>query len=209
MRLPRAEDLPHHDFAKLANGNVLVLAQEVETRSDYLQEVDRRGRVVWEWWPRDHLDEHFPDRDRRYPDPTHTNSVFELPENRWFDAGDDRFRPGNILVSARNLNAIFIIERSTGEIVWTHTRRSRLPARGADGAEGRARRRSRGLFQQRLPRPQCLPAKRDPGHRSRSTAGWSGRTRRRPSTPPSRGSSRSCPTAISSSPRARADGSSR
>lgn len=118
--LPRPEDLPHHDFAGLANGNVLVLAQEVETRSDYIQEVDRRGRVVWEWWPRDHLDEHFPDRDRRYPDPTHTNSVFELPENRWFDAGDVRFRPGNILVSARNLNAIFIIERSSGEIVWIH-----------------------------------------------------------------------------------------
>ena len=51
---------------------------------------------------------HFPDRDRRYPDPTHINSVFELTDNRWFDAGDGRFRPGNVLVSARNLNAIFI-----------------------------------------------------------------------------------------------------
>ncbi len=119
--LPRPEDLPHHDFARLANGNVLVLAQEVETRSDYLQEVDRRGRVVWEWWPRDSLDEHFPDRDRRYPDPTHVNSVFELPENRWFDDGDVRFRPGNILVSARNLNTIFIVEKRSGEIVWMHT----------------------------------------------------------------------------------------
>lgn len=119
--LPRTEDLPHHDFAELANGNILVLAQEVETRSDYLHEIDRRGRVVWEWWPRAHLDEHFPDRDRRYPDPTHTNSVFELPENRWFDDGDDRFRPGNILISARNLNAIFIVEKSSGEIVWTHS----------------------------------------------------------------------------------------
>jgi Arylsulfotransferase (ASST) len=119
--LPRSEDLPHHDFAQLANGNTVILAQEVETRSDYLQEVDRRGRVVWEWWPRDHLDEHFPDRDRRYPDPTHTNSVFELPDNRWFDGGDDRFRPGNLLISARNLNSIFIIEKSTGKIVWKHS----------------------------------------------------------------------------------------
>ena len=116
--LPREEDLPHHDVIKLANGHTLVLAQEVSTRSDYLQEVDRKGRVVWEWWPRDHLDEHFPDRDRRYPDPTHVNSVFELPANRWFDGGDDRFRPGNILVSARHLNSIFIIDRATGEICW-------------------------------------------------------------------------------------------
>ena len=118
--LPREEDLPHHDFIRLENEHYLVLAQETATRSDYIQEVDREGRVVWEWWPRDHLDRQFPDRDTRYPDPTHLNSVFELTDNRWFRAGDHRFRPGNILVSARNLNAIFIVERSTGEIVWKH-----------------------------------------------------------------------------------------
>ncbi len=116
--LPGEEDLPHHDVIKLANGRTLVLAQEVSTRSDYLQEVDRKGRVVWEWWARDHLDEHFPYRDRRYPDPTHINSIFELDDNRWFDGGDDRFRPGNILVSARHLNSIFIIDKATGEICW-------------------------------------------------------------------------------------------
>jgi hypothetical protein len=119
--LPRDEDLPHHDVIRLANGDVLVLAQEHETRSDYIQEVDRNGRVVWEWWPRDHLDEQFPDRDRRYRDPTHINSVFELGANRWFDAGDERFRPGNILISARNLNAVFIVDRKTGDIVWKHS----------------------------------------------------------------------------------------
>ncbi len=119
--LPREADLPHHDFITLANGHYLFLAQETATRSDYLQEVDRNGRVVWEWWPRDSLEEHFPDRDRRYPDPTHVNSLFELGGNRWFDAGDDRFKPGNILISARNLNTVFIVDRSTGEIVWKHS----------------------------------------------------------------------------------------
>ena len=119
--LPREEDLPHHDFIKLANGSYLFLAQETATRSDYLQEVDRSGRVVWEWWPRDSIEEHFPDRDRRYPDPTHINSVFELGENRWFEAGDGRFKPGNILISARNLNTVFIVEKATGEIVWKHS----------------------------------------------------------------------------------------
>ena len=119
--LPREKDLPHHDLIKLANGHFLVLAQEDATRSDYLQEVDRGGRVVWEWSPTDHLEEHFPDRDRRYPDPTHINSVFELDENQWFDSGDDRFKPGNILISARNLNTVFIVDKSTGEIVWKHS----------------------------------------------------------------------------------------
>lgn len=119
--LPREEDLPHHDFIALANGHYLLLAQETATRSDYLQEVDREGRVVWEWWPRDRLEEHFPDRDRRYPDPTHINSLFELEGNQWFDAGDERFEPGNILISARNLNTVFIVHKSTGEIVWKHS----------------------------------------------------------------------------------------
>jgi len=50
-------------IALLANGHVLVLAQETATRSDYLHEVDRDGRLVWQWWPRDHLDEHFPELD--------------------------------------------------------------------------------------------------------------------------------------------------
>lgn len=119
--LPREEDLPHHDVITLANRHTLVLAQETATRSDYLHEVDRKGRVVWEWWPRDHLEAHFPDRDRSYPDPTHINSLFELGPNRWFEAGDERFRPGNILLSARNLNAVFIVEKSTGGIVWQHS----------------------------------------------------------------------------------------
>jgi hypothetical protein len=120
-RLPRPEDLPHHDLVRLTNGNVLVLAQETATKTDYIHEVDRSGRVVWRWRATAHLDRHFPDRNRRFKDPTHMNSVRELPANRWFDAGDDRFRPGNILVSARNLDAIFIVDRATGEIVWTHT----------------------------------------------------------------------------------------
>jgi len=119
--LPGSEDLPHHDVIELGDGNHLILAQETTTRSDYLHEVDRKGRVVWEWSPQEHLERHFPDRDQRYPDPTHINSLFELPENRFFDDGDGRFKPGNILVSARNLNAIFIIDRSTGEIVWKHS----------------------------------------------------------------------------------------
>jgi len=113
-------DMPHHDLITLANGNYLVLGQKTETRTDYLHEVDRDGRVVWEWLVVDHLDAHFPDRDREIPDQSHINSVFEVTDNRWFDGGDERFRPGNLLVSARNLNTIFIIDKISGEIVWTY-----------------------------------------------------------------------------------------
>jgi hypothetical protein len=50
------------------------------------------------------------------------NSIRELPPNRWHTAGDERFRPGNILVSGRNLNTIFIIDKASGEVVWQYSR---------------------------------------------------------------------------------------
>lgn len=118
-RLASERDLPHHDLIWLANGNVMVLAQVEEIRDDYLQEVDRRGRVVWEWRFSEHLDAAFPERDRRHPDPTHVNSVHELGPNGWWDAGDARFRPGNLLLSARSLDAVVVVDRRSGGIVWT------------------------------------------------------------------------------------------
>jgi hypothetical protein len=120
-RLPSDGDLPHHDVIWLADGNVMVLAQVEQTRNDYLQEVDRHGRVAWEWRFADHLDAAFPKRDRRHPDPTHVNSVDELGPNPWWDAGDERFRPGNLLLSARTLDAILVVDRDSGEIVWKYS----------------------------------------------------------------------------------------
>ncbi len=117
--LPNEDDFPHHDLIKLANGNFLILAGDWATRSDYLLEVDRAGSVVWKW----RFDAHaaaFPGWTPDSSTPSHSNSLHELPSNRWFDAGDERFRPGNILVSARRLSTIFIIDKETGEVVWSH-----------------------------------------------------------------------------------------
>ncbi len=116
-RLPVEEDFPHHDLIQLANGDYLVLARDRATRTGYLHEVDRKGRVVWMWRSTDHVDE-FPTWDRDRKDPTHFNSIHELPPNRWFESGDERFRPGNILVSARHLNTVFIIDKRSSEVVW-------------------------------------------------------------------------------------------
>jgi hypothetical protein len=120
FRLAAEIDFPHHDLIRLRNGNYLVLARDRTNFTGYLQEVDRRGRVVWEWRSIEHIDS-FPTWDRERKDPTHINSIHELPKNRHFDAGDQRFRPGNILVSARHLDAIFIVDKRTGEVVWHYT----------------------------------------------------------------------------------------
>ncbi|MFV2073406.1 MAG: aryl-sulfate sulfotransferase [Thermoanaerobaculales bacterium] len=137
-RLPDDGDFPHHDLIQLRNGHFLVLARSKVRDTDYLQEVDSKGRMIWEWRSVDHRGS-FPTWNPDRKDPTHINSVFELPENRWFDAGDRRFRPGNILVSARHLNTIFIVDKLSGDVVWEYSRgldyqhEASMIAKGADG----------------------------------------------------------------------------
>jgi outer membrane protein assembly factor BamB len=113
-------NLPHHDLIRLQNGNYLILAHDGHSHTDYLLEVDREGKVVWDWFFEKHT-KPFPNWDPESTDPSHSNSIRELPPNRWFDEGDDRFRPGNILVSARSLNTIFIIDKGSGKVVWKYS----------------------------------------------------------------------------------------
>ena len=120
FQLPQKGEFPHHDLHKLDNGNYLILGNDITTHADYLWEVNEEKEIVWEWWSLDHLED-FPTWDLESPDPIHSNSIQALPPNRWFEGGDERFRPGNILVSGRNLDTIFIIDRLTGEVVWTYS----------------------------------------------------------------------------------------
>jgi Arylsulfotransferase (ASST) len=123
FRLPR-EDFPHHDLIALQNGNRLILAHDAIERLDYLLEVDAAGGVVWEWRAGRHLaadlERARAGAERVERNATHINSVHELPPNRWFDGGDQRFRPGNLLISARNLNTLYLLDRATGEVVWRY-----------------------------------------------------------------------------------------
>jgi len=48
----------------------------------------------------------------------HLNSASALGPNRWFDSGDHRFHPDNIIWSSRNANIMAIIDKKTGTIVW-------------------------------------------------------------------------------------------
>jgi hypothetical protein len=139
---------PHHDVFRKPDGNTLLICREAVPKEhlkqitepgfrnqtiygDAILEVDRDGRVVWEWHSHEHLDlNHY--RIIASPawrpgpynsticDWTHVNTVQALPENKWFDSGDRRFRPGNVMISPRNLDTVYIIDRETGEITWSY-----------------------------------------------------------------------------------------
>jgi len=113
--------IPHHDIIRLANGDTLVLVLRDGETADTLLEVDRAGKVVWTWKAIERLGKLLPEKPSHPNEITHINSLQELPENPWHAAGDQRFRPGNLLISARNLDTIFIIDRQSGDVVWSYT----------------------------------------------------------------------------------------
>jgi hypothetical protein len=100
---------------------------------DVIIEVSRRGEVVWEWHQHEWLDinqcnpvpasrDWFAGPDNNtITDWTHTNTVQALPENKWFDDGDARFRPGNVLISMRQLDTILIVDRESKQVAWSYT----------------------------------------------------------------------------------------
>jgi hypothetical protein len=124
----------HHDWYRLANGDTLVLANEIHAvpgfkagklYDDVIYEVTTGGQVVWKWSASEHLDEYgFTPasltllRDTAQPDYLHLNDMTAVGPNRWFDAGDKRFDPENILIDSREANFIAILDKKTGKVVW-------------------------------------------------------------------------------------------
>ncbi len=51
----------------------------------------------------------------------HTNTVQAIPKNKWYNAGDERFKPDNIMISPRSLDTIYIIDKDTKKVVWSYT----------------------------------------------------------------------------------------
>jgi len=140
---------PHHDVTRVGNGNTLMICREAVPESymhkvhdprygnmtlygDAILEVSPAGEVVWEWHGYEHLDlnqHQIPASPDWFAGPynntacdwMHVNTVRPLPENRWHDAGDERFKPGNVMISPRSLDTVYIIARDTKEVAWEYS----------------------------------------------------------------------------------------
>jgi len=132
---PSGRAQQHHDIARLPNGNTLVLANIVyslpgfaapQVLDDLAYEVDPKGEIVWTWAASDHIDEvgFTPEelkllKGSKNADYLHVNDLKPVGPNHWFDEGDQRFAPENLIFDSRNANFIAIIDRKTRKIVWT------------------------------------------------------------------------------------------
>ncbi|ARN83384.1 ArsR family transcriptional regulator [Methylocystis bryophila] len=147
----------HHDIARLPNGNTLVLSNIVyplpgfaapQVLDDLAYEVNPEGEIVWTWAASDHIDEigFTPEelklvKGSKNADYLHVNNLKPVGPNHWFDEGDERFAPENLIFDSRNANFIAIIDRKTRKIVWTLG--PHFPPIAADG----------GGASRKLPRP--------------------------------------------------------
>jgi hypothetical protein len=130
---PAGVPLDTHELRLLANGDYLLFASPVTTGVDLtglgtygagenilngvIQEVTPAGQVVWQWTATDHFD---PVKDTTWVqtasatnlagqtvtvvDPFHLNSI-DLDPN------------GNLLVSSRHMDSIFLVSKTTGQVL--------------------------------------------------------------------------------------------
>lgn len=120
-----------HELLTLANGNHLLLSYPPRSGVDLtglvatpipgrnstiadcvVQEVDRQGRLVWQWIGSDHIN----------PVTETTTASAALLGGRIvydvFHCNSIDAKPGRLLLSARHLDAVFELRRSDGKIVW-------------------------------------------------------------------------------------------
>ncbi|MBW1914156.1 MAG: aryl-sulfate sulfotransferase [Deltaproteobacteria bacterium] len=121
-------------------GKVLILGHTVYNQpeinknlsiiDDVLYEVTQEGKIVWTWKAGEHFKEYGFDADAIEAmqgikqsrggsiDWWHQNSASYLGPNKWYNQGDERFHPDNIILDSRNANVICIISKKTGKVVW-------------------------------------------------------------------------------------------
>ena len=136
-------------FSSVANvkkdGKMMVLSHcnamnpaisDKQLLDDIIVIVDKDQNILWQWKASDHFEDlGFNEEGRaalkarkisgKMPhggvDWLHINCVSWLGPNKWYDAGDERFHPDNIICDGRESSHIFIIDHKTGKIVWKVT----------------------------------------------------------------------------------------
>ena len=94
-------------------------------RATRMIEVTWDGEIAWDWMPAENFEQfgwseaakNAIMRRCRNQNGVFQNTASYVGPNKWFDEGDERFDPDNIITDDRG-TMVYIISKKTGEIVW-------------------------------------------------------------------------------------------
>jgi hypothetical protein len=136
--------VPGYKSPEITHGTILALAHyntqnnkinsNVKLLDDVVYEIDiATGKISWTWKAAEHVDEmgfddaaftgmqNYQTKPRGEGDGFdwfHQNCVSYLGPNKWFDQGDKRFHPDNIILDSREAGLLLIVDHSSGKIIW-------------------------------------------------------------------------------------------
>jgi len=146
-KLADKDHYQHHTFHRMPNGNTLILAWERKSRQealakgrdpktipdkavvsdgvehndfwvDFVREVDKAGKTVWEWHAWDHVGKGPKKLDINYHLPQPTGDVY--PNFDWTHFNTVGYLPetDQILLNSRNFSEFYLVNHKTGEIEY-------------------------------------------------------------------------------------------
>ena len=107
------------------------LISDKKLLDDMMIEVDWEGNILWKWSISDHFEELgfdeaaknvlFRDPNMRSSDGgvgdyLHVNCMSYLGPNKWYEHGDMRFKPDNVIFDCREANILAILDKESGKI---------------------------------------------------------------------------------------------
>lgn len=144
-RMLSPDEIQHHCFDRMPNGNTLILGWERKTPQqllekgrkpgtwpeevtikkqkvrdfwiDFVREVDPAGKTVWEWHAWDHLGSGPDKLDINYRLPTPVGAGYDSFDWSHFNTLEYLPATDQILMNSRNLSEIYIVDRKSGKIV--------------------------------------------------------------------------------------------
>lgn len=107
------------------SGNWPEVTRDYLPRATRMIEVTWDGEITWEWMPAENFEQFGHSeaarnaimRRCRNQHAVFQNTISYVGPNKWFDGGDTRFHPDNIITDDRG-TILYIISKETGEIVW-------------------------------------------------------------------------------------------
>ena len=157
MRSP--DEIQHHCFDRMPNGNTLILGwerktpaefqakgrkpgtwtQEIEVMGqpvrdfwvDFVREVDKNGTTVWEWHVWDHIGTGLDQFDINYTLPKAVGLGSDSFDWMHFNSVEYLPKTDQLLLSSRNFSEIYIVDKQSGKIVkrWGNPTASRQGTR--------------------------------------------------------------------------------